>query len=180
MKSNPVRHNGYTLVELIAVLTIISVILVGLIPLFKEPLKNAKIDGAIGQAYQILNICNSARVRPTSTVNVFGPSNKVTASYRTPSGGVFVNASVLNSYFTTPPKFNPVNPFGYNYQIMMSERFCTVSIELDEQLEGWRGYHVEPYYNRSRILISNSGSAGNSSPTWVQQEKRALHGEPFR
>ncbi len=172
-----VKQGGFTAIEMVVVLAIIAIILAFMLPVIAEPIGNAKIKGAVSQAKEIVTACNVARVTPTSTSRN-ATTLVVSTTYRADYAS-WTNVSVLKGMLSSNYVIPDENPFGNPYYFKMTERSCTVAVELDREIDGWEGYDLESAGPRSRIIVATPARS-TSGPAWIQHQKRLLTGESIR
>lgn len=171
-------QQGFTLLELAAVLGILAVIATFLVPVIYEPIRNAKIEGGIEQAKGVLASCNLVRVKPISSVRAANGVT-VTNTYRADYTS-WTNASTLQAILGAGHKMTTINPFGRPYLFKMYGEGCLVALELDELIDGWAGYQTEIQGGRTMIIVGSSNRKSSVAPEWVHHQKRILSGETFR
>lgn len=171
-------QQGFTLLELAAVLGILAIIASFLVPVIFEPIRNAKIEGGIEQAKGILASCDLARVKPVASVRAANGVT-VTNTYRSDYNS-WTNASTLQTILGAGHKMATTNPFGRPYLFKMSSAGCLVALELDSLIDGWAGYQTEVQGGRTRIIVGSSNRKSSVAPEWVRHQKRILSGETFR
>ncbi|OZB34345.1 MAG: hypothetical protein B7X51_01790 [Pseudomonas sp. 34-62-33] len=172
-----VRQAGFTVIEMGVVLAIIAIILSFMLPVIAEPIDHAKINGAVSQAKEIVAACDVARVSPTSTTRN-STTLFVTSTYG-PTYSAWTNVSVLKGMLSTDYVIPDENPFGNPYYFKMTGKSCSVAVELDWEVDGWRGYDLEKVGTRSRIIVATPARS-TAGPAWVQHQKRLLTGESIR
>jgi prepilin-type N-terminal cleavage/methylation domain-containing protein len=171
------RSRGYTLLELMIVISIIAIFMAMFLPLIYRPIRDARIAGGVEQAKEVVSACNVVRVKAISSVrnavnqqvtNTFGPQ------YTT-----WTNASVLQGKLSSSYDLPDLNPFGLPYLFKMTDQTCSVAIEVDEVLDSWRGFDIEAAGSNTRIIV-NIPARGIAGPVWVEEQKRLLSAEPTR
>lgn len=171
------RQGGFTAIEMVVVLAIIAIILAFMVPYIMEPIRNAKITGAVSQAKEIVAACDLVRVTPASTSR--DPSNyKVNSFYGALYTG-WTDVTTLKAKLSTDYDLPTNNPFDRPYLFKMTERTCTVAVELDVHIDGWEGYETEESGSRTRIIVGTPARS-TAGPAWVQHQKRLLTGETIR
>ena len=171
------RQAGFTVIEMMVVILIISILTIILMPYIWQPIRDAKITGGVAQAKEIVSACDLLRVTPISSTR--NTSNqKVTPTYG-PLYTSWTDAAVLKTRLSTDFSLPTENPFGRPYYFKMTERTCSVAVELDELIEGWEGYDLETVGTRTRIIVS-APARSMAGPAWVQHQKRLLTGETIR
>lgn len=171
------RQKGFTLIELVVVLSIIALMLAFMTPYIMEPIRNAKIAGAVQQAKEVVSACNLVRVGPASSSR--DPiNNKVYNAYG-PLYTSWTNATTLKAKLASDYYLPTVNPFGQAYLFKMGEKTCTAAVDLDVQIDGWEGYELESIGSRTRIIVGLP-ARGGSAPAWVLHQKRLLNAETIR
>lgn len=171
------RQGGFTAIELVVVLAIMTIVLSFMTPLIMEPIRHAKIKGAIAQAKEIVSSCNLVRVSPISTTR--NPTNQRVTSTYGPVYMSWTNVTTLKSRLATGYVLPTENPFGRPYLFKMTDKACTVAVELDVAIEGWEGYDIEQSGTRTRIVVGTPARS-MAGPSWVQHQKRLLTGESIR
>lgn len=171
------RQAGFTVIELMVVILIIAVLTVFLMPSIWQPIRDAKITGGVAQAKEIVSACDLLRVTPLSSTRDTS-NQKVTPTYG-PLYASWTDAAVLSSKLSSDYSLPTENPFGRPYYFKMTERTCTVAVELDELIDGWEGYDIETAGTRTRIVVSTP-ARDMAGAAWVQQQKRLLTGESIR
>jgi len=171
------RQAGMTALELVVVLAVISIVLTFMVPFIAEPIRNAKINGAIKQAREIVSACHLVRVTPISSSRN-ATSLKVTNTYG-PDYPNWTNATVLTNKLSSGYRLETVNPFDRPYYFKMNSQTCSAAVELDELIEEWEGHEIETVGTRSRIIVSVPARSP-TGPAWVQHQKRLLFGEEIR
>lgn len=171
------RQAGFTLLEITVVMAIIAVILAFMTPYIMEPIRNAKITGAVSQAKEVVSACNLVRVGAASfsrdSVNY-----KVYSSYGPLYSG-WTDAKTLKTQLAPDYYLPTVNPFGMPYLFKMTEKTCTAAVDLDTQVPGWEGYETEDIGSRTRIVVGLP-VRGGGGPVWIQHQKRVLNAETIR
>lgn len=171
------RQGGFTAIEMVVVMAIIAIILAFMVPNIMEPIRNAKIRGAVSQAKEIVAACDLVRVTPASTSR--DASNyKVTSFYGAQYTG-WTDVATLKAKLSTDYNLPTSNPFDRPYLFKMTERACTVAVELDAHIDGWEGYDTEEAGSRTRIIVGTPARS-TAGPAWVQHQKRLLTGETIR
>nr|CEK42035.1 hypothetical protein PQBR57_0082 [Pseudomonas fluorescens SBW25] len=163
--------------EMMVVLLIIGVLTVFLMPSIWQPIRDAKIKGGVAQAKEIVSACDQLRVTPISSLRD-ASNQKVTPTYG-PLYASWTDATVLSNKLSSGNSLPTENPFGRPYYFKMTERTCSVAVELDELIDGWEGYDLETAGTRTRIVISKPARS-MTGPAWVQHQKRLLTGETIR
>lgn len=171
------RQAGFTVIEMMVVILIIGVLTTFLMPSIWQPIRDAKITGGVAQAKEIVSACDLLRVTPTSSTRDTS-NQKVTPIYG-PLYASWTDATVLSNKLSSDYSLPTENPFGRPYYFKMTERTCSVAVELDELIDGWAGYDLETAGTRTRIVI-NTPARSMTGPAWVQHQKRLLNGETFR
>lgn len=171
------QQAGFTAIEMVVVLAIIAIILAFMLPVIAEPIDQAKIRGAVSQAKEIVAACNVARVSPASTSRN-NTTLFVTSTYG-PGYSSWTNVSVLKGLLSSDYVIPGENPFGNPYYFKMTDKACTVAVELNWTVDGWEGYELEAAGNRTRIIVATPARS-TAGPAWVQQQKRLLTGESIR
>jgi prepilin-type N-terminal cleavage/methylation domain-containing protein len=171
------QQAGFTAIEMVVVFAIIAIILAFLMPLIAEPIDQARIKGAVSQAKEIVAACNVARVSPTSTSR--NSSTQLVTSTYGPGYSSWTNVSVLKSLLSSDYVIPDENPFGNPYYFKMTEKACTVAVELDWTVDGWEGYEIESGVSGTRIIIPTPARS-TAGPAWVRHQKRLLTGESIR
>lgn len=171
------NQHGFTTIELLVVLAILGMLTVLLVPSIRQPILNAKIEGSVEKARQVLATCDLVRVRPISSVR--NPITlQVTHTYG-PTYPSWTDAAVLAASLTGSHALPSENPFGRPYLFKMYPETCVVAVELDQVIDGWMGFQTETDGVRTKIIV---GSSANTSlaPNWVLHQKRILNAETFR
>lgn len=171
------RQAGFTLIEMMVVILIISVMVLILMPDIWQPIRDAKIKGGIAQAKEIVAACDLVRVSPISSTRDTS-NQKVTTTYG-PLYPSWTDAAVLKTKLSTDYALPTENPMGRPYYFKMTERSCSVAVELDELIDGWEGYDLEAAGSRTRIIVGTPARS-MGGPGWVQHQKRLLSGETIR
>ncbi|MEX6780264.1 type II secretion system protein [Pseudomonas aeruginosa] len=171
------RQAGFTAIEMVVVLAIIAIILAFMLPVIAEPIDQAKIKGAVSQAKEIVAACNVARVSPASTSR--NSTTLVVSSTYGPTYNNWTDVSVLKGKLSSNYVIPDENPFGNPYYFKMTDKSCSVAVELDWQVDGWEGYDLETVGTRSRIIVATPARS-TAGPAWVQHQKRLLTGESIR
>lgn len=171
------RQAGFTLIELTITLAVIAILTWFLVPNIWQPIHEAKIRGAVGQAKEVVAACDLVRVTPVSTSR--DPSSQKVTKVYGPLYTSWTDATVIKAQLSTDYAVPTVNPFGRPYYFKMSERSCSVAVELDELIDGWEGYELETVGTRTRIVVGTSVRK-MAGPGWVQQQNRFLSGEIIR
>lgn len=165
------------MIELMVVLAIFAIILYFMVPMISEPIRNAKIKGAVEQAKEVVAACNLVRMTPVASFR--DPITlKVTHTYGPLYTG-WTDVSILKAKLSAEYDLRTLNPFDKPYLFQMNDKACSVAVELDQIIDGWEGYTVETAGSSTRIIVSNS-TRSTSGPAWVQHEKRFLTGETVR
>ena len=171
------HQEGFTIIEMMIVLAIFAIILFFMVPMISEPIRNAKIKGAVEQAKEVVAACNLVRMTPVSSFR--DPVNlKVTHTYGPEYTG-WTDVSILKSKLSTEYDLPALNPFDKPYLFKMTQKACSVAVELDQLVDGWEGYAVETAGSSTRIIVSTS-TRSTSGPAWVQHQKQFLTGETVR
>lgn len=171
------RQAGFTLIELMVVLAILSLMMAFLVPMIAEPIRHSKIRGAVEQAKEIVVACNLVRLNPVSSVR--NPITlAVTHTYQ-PQYTSWTQATTLKAKLSAEYQLPTENPFSRPYYFKLTERSCSVAVELDDLIDGWEGYETETAGTRTRIIVSNS-TRSMAGPSWVQHQKQFLNGESVR
>ncbi|WP_121498434.1 type II secretion system protein [Pseudomonas aeruginosa] len=171
------RQAGFTAIEMVVVLAIIAIILAFMLPVIAEPIEHAKIRGAVSQAKEIVAACNVARVSPASTSR--NATTLVVSSTYGPGYSAWTAVSVLKGLLSSDYVIPDENPFGNPYYFKMTDKSCTVAVELNRTVDGWEGYDLETAGTKSRIIVATPARS-TAGPAWVQHQKRLLTGESIR
>jgi prepilin-type N-terminal cleavage/methylation domain-containing protein len=171
------RQAGFTAIEMVVVLAIIAIILAFMLPIIAEPIEQAKIRGAVSQAKEIVAACNVARVSPASTSR--NATTLVVSSTYGPGYSAWTAVSVLKGLLSSDYVIPDENPFGNPYYFKMTDKSCTVAVELNRTVDGWEGYDLETAGTKSRIIVATPARS-TAGPAWVQHQKRLLTGESIR
>lgn len=172
------RQEGFTLIELMVVLSIIMMLLSFLTPSIFEQYKFAQIRGAVEQGHQILNTCELARQKATIAVR-----NSVTLQVTTSFHGEvtdWTSVTQLDALLDGDHYLPVMSPFNTPYLFKMQERFCTVGVQVDEALDGWEGYETSPLAGGHTLIQVSTPYAKPVTTDWVQFQKRTLSGETSR
>jgi type II secretory pathway pseudopilin PulG len=162
---------------MVVVMAIIAIILTFMTPFIMEPIRNAKINGAIAQAKEIIVACNLVRVTPLTTTRN-SVNNQVTSTYG-PQYTSWTTVSTLKAKLSSDYHLPLENPFDRPYMFKMTDKTCAVAVELDDRIDGWEGYETELEGSRTRIIVGTPARS-IASPAWVQHQKRLLNGESIR
>lgn len=165
------------MIELMVVILIVSVLTLALSPAIWQSIRDAKITGAVAQAKEIVSACDLVRVTPISSTRD-ATNQKVTPAYG-PLYASWTDTSVLKSRLSSDFALPAANPFGLPYYFKMTERMCSVAVELDDLIDSWEGYALETSGAHTRIVVSTPARSMAGS-TWVQHQKRLLTGEAIR
>lgn len=171
------KQSGFTMVELAVVFALLALLLLVITALIWEPIRNARIDGAVQQAKEINSACEIVRVSP-ATASRDPITRKVSTTY----GALYPNwtpVSTLNGRIATANQVPAINPFDLPYYFTMSEKACAVAVDVDVILDGWRGLETEVSGSRTRIVVGVSARK-ISGPEWLQNQKRILNAETIR
>lgn len=171
------RQGGFTAIEMVVVMAIIAIILGLMIPNIMEPIRNAKIRGAISQAKEIVAGCDLVRITPASTSRD-ATNYKVTSLYGTQYTG-WTDVAILTAKLSSDYNLPTTNPFDRPYLFKMTERACSVAVELDDHIDGWEGYDTEEAGSHTRIIVGTP-TRSTAGPAWVEHQKRLLNGETIR
>ncbi|MCF5371287.1 type II secretion system protein [Pseudomonas syringae] len=170
-------HRGYTLVEIMVVLALISLILFAMAPILYEPYHQAKIKGSVSQAKEIVTSCNLVRVGPTSST-LESSNQKVTNVFHSQYTN-WTEVSTLKSLLADGQKLPSLNGLGRPYLFKMTADTCLVAVELDETITAWEGYQVETSDGRSKIIVGVEARR-SAGPQWLGVQKRLLNAEEIR
>jgi len=171
------RQGGFTAIEMVVVLAIIAIVLLFMTPLIMEPIRHAKIKGAVAQAKEIVSACNLVRVSPASTTR--NTTNQQVTSTYGPVYASWTNVATLKARLSSDYIIPTVNPFDRPYLFKMTDKACTAAVELDVQIDGWEGYDIEQAGTRTRIVVGTPARS-MAGPSWVLHQKRLLTGESIR
>jgi prepilin-type N-terminal cleavage/methylation domain-containing protein len=170
------KQHGFTTVELMVVLAILGILSVILVPSIQDQMLEAKIEGSVEQARQVLAACNLVRVKPRSSYR--DPTTlKVTHTYGQTYSS-WTDVSVLQSRLTGSYFIPNANAFGRPYLFQMYPDTCVVAVEVDQLVDGWMGYQTESDGVRTKIIVGTS--ANDTLSPWVLSQKRSLNDETFR
>lgn len=171
------KSAGFTLIELLIVMTIIAVFIAAFSPTVFQKIDEAKVEGAVGQAREVLRTCDIVRVSPLSSVRG-ADGVHVTHTYRAGYAD-WTDAAVLATQIKGDHAIPAENPFGYPYLFKMSERECTVGIKLGFELEAWGGLAIETYDDTSLLVVPDY-RRDTRTTNWARRQKQFLDGEVFR
>lgn len=167
------RQNGFTLLEIMVVLAIISILIAALYPSIHDAVYEAKIKGAVVQAKEIVTACNLVRISPVSSARDT-TTQQVTNTY-SPNYASWTDVVTLKARLSTNYALPTVNPFGRPYYFKLDSQTCSVAVELDTVIDSWEGLDLETAGSSTRIIVSTP-SRITAAPSWLQHQNRVLFG----
>lgn len=171
------KSAGFTFIELMIVMSIVGVFIAVLTPTVLQQIDEAKVEGAVGQAREVLRTCDIVRVSPISSVRG-ADGIHVTHTYR-PGYPAWTDASILTTQSNGDHLIPTENPFGFPYLFKMTERGCSVGIKLGFDLESWGGLTIEDHEGTKLLVVPDYRRDSNTT-NWARRQKQFLDGEVFR
>ncbi len=169
------RESGFTLLEVVIVIAVISLLAAFILPTAFDQLQTAKVEGSIEQANNIAYQCDIARRSPVSSVR--NADLSVTHTYA--SLPTWSPVSSLEALLDADHNIPSVNAFGRPFLVRFDERNCYVAIDLDFSAPGIYGQETVQAGGTTRIIVTGK-ARGNVSTEWVRHQKRSLLNESSR
>jgi prepilin-type N-terminal cleavage/methylation domain-containing protein len=166
---------GFTLLEIIFVLAIMAILSTAILPPVLERITEAKVEGSIGQAQMILQICEIARTKVLATsVDARG---RYTHTYGSLDN--WASTTVLQSKLTTNYDLATKNALGSQILVKFDAARCYVAVDLPFLQSDYGGYSTETVGGKTRVIVTTR-IKNSSYPSWVVNQKRILHDEETR
>ncbi len=166
------RQAGFTALEIAVVLLIILLAIAVFGPGIAGMLRDAKADASIEQARTVLQVCEIARTKiTTSAVDARG---RYSHSYNTiPS---WSDTTVLQNQLDRDYQLPALNPMGTKILVRSDAQRCYVAVDLTFLQEGYGGNETITIGGKTRVIVT-ARPRSLGTPVWVLHQKRILHDE---
>ncbi len=168
-------QSGFTLIEIVIVISVLAVLSAFILPAAFAQLQQAKVEGSIEQASNIASQCNIARRKPLSSVR--NADFSVVHTYASLPNWSPISA--LEALLSADHRIRGINTFGKPFLVRFDERNCYVAVDLDFSEPGIFGQQTEEVGGVTRIIVS-SGHRATVSTEWTRYQKRAFFNETSR
>ena len=141
MKSNKIQYKGFTLIELIVVVAIVSILLALAIPSFTETLARRRIEGVSNELNADLQYVKTQAVNNNADVSLITNTTGYVISGITSDGNIVYKTLVLNSNLTiTQPvtiTYNAFRAFPTTAAVLtIGSSQTTASLKISAQTTG--------------------------------------------
>lgn len=141
MKSNKIQYKGFTLIELMVVVAIVSILLALAIPSFTETLARRRIEGVSNELNADLQYVKTQAVNNNADVSLITNTTGYVISGITSDGNIVYKTLVLNSNLTiTQPvtiTYNAFRAFPTTAAVLtIGSSQTTASLKISAQTTG--------------------------------------------